>query len=81
MNIPENYLPIIIQFAVGFGFVILCILGTHFLGPRQKSTSVKKNESLMNDLDELKGKTLGCWCCPERCHGDILIDLLNKKLN
>jgi hypothetical protein len=24
---------------------------------------------------ELKGKTLGCWCKPEACHGDILAEL------
>ena len=24
---------------------------------------------------ELKGKTLGCWCKPEECHGDILAEL------
>lgn len=24
------------------------------------------------NLSELKGKTLGCWCKPEACHGDIL---------
>jgi hypothetical protein len=24
-------------------------------------------------------KRLGCWCTPERCHGDILIDLLNGE--
>ena len=51
MNIPENYLPIIIQFAVGFGFVLLCILGTHFLGPRQKASSTKKNESFECGVD------------------------------
>lgn len=45
MNLPENYIPIIIQIAVAAGFVLLSILGTHFLGPRQKSTSTKKNES------------------------------------
>ena len=45
MNLPENYIPIIIQIAVSAGFVLLSILGTHFLGPRQKSTSTKKNES------------------------------------
>lgn len=45
MNIPENYIPILIQVAVGFGFVVLCILGTHFLGPRQKDGSSKKNEN------------------------------------
>ncbi len=28
------------------------------------------------DLDDLVGKTLGCWCAPEACHGDVLLDLL-----
>lgn len=37
--------------------------------------------SLINDIDELDGKTLGCWCKPSACHGDILIDLLNEKKN
>lgn len=27
---------------------------------------------------QLSGKTLGCWCCPQACHGDIIIQLLNK---
>ncbi len=30
------------------------------------------NEELMKSLSELKGKTLGCWCKPSSCHGDIL---------
>ena len=29
--------------------------------------------SLHNRLDELKGKVLGCWCYPSRCHGMYLI--------
>lgn len=45
MNVPENYIPIIIQIAVAAGFVMLSILGTHFLGPRQRKESTKKNES------------------------------------
>lgn len=28
--------------------------------------------SLHNRLDELRGKVLGCWCYPQRCHGDYL---------
>ena len=24
----------------------------------------------------LKGKTLGCWCKPEPCHGDVLLEIL-----
>lgn len=23
---------------------------------------------------ELKGKTLGCWCSPQACHGDVLAE-------
>lgn len=32
--------------------------------------------SLHNRLDELKGKVLGCWCYPQRCHGDYLAQKL-----
>lgn len=28
--------------------------------------------------EELKGKVLGCYCKPERCHGDILAEWLNN---
>jgi hypothetical protein len=34
---------------------------------------------ILNNLKELKGKTLGCFCKPSICHGDILIELLNQK--
>jgi hypothetical protein len=37
-----------------------------------------KNEELMKDLHELKGKILGCWCKPEACHGDILAKYADK---
>lgn len=30
-------------------------------------------------LEELKGKTLGCWCAPKPCHGDILMELANES--
>lgn len=33
---------------------------------------------LLNSLHELKGKTLGCWCHPLTCHGDILAELANN---
>lgn len=35
---------------------------------------------LLNDLHELKGKTLGCWCKPKACHCDILLELANKVI-
>lgn len=34
---------------------------------------------LLDDLDELRGKVLGCWCKPKSCHGDILIKLVNTN--
>lgn len=40
---------------------------------------VESNESLMNELHTLKGKRLGCWCAPKRCHGDVLVELLQKQ--
>ena len=37
------------------------------------------NKKLMNCLDELDEKILGCWCKPKLCHGDILVELIEKK--
>ena len=33
---------------------------------------------LHRDLGTLRGKVLVCWCYPERCHGDVLIDALRS---
>lgn len=33
---------------------------------------------LLADLEELKGKILGCFCKPRTCHGDILKILANN---
>lgn len=33
---------------------------------------------LMEELNELNGKTLGCWCSPRPCHGDVLANLVDK---
>ena len=40
---------------------------------------ILENEELMNDLNELKGKVLGCWCKPKACHGDVLVKLIEHK--
>ena len=31
------------------------------------------SSELLASLPELIGKTLGCWCAPKACHGDILV--------
>ena len=43
MNLPDNYLPILIQAAVSLGFVLISLLGAHFLGPRQRKEATEKN--------------------------------------
>lgn len=30
-------------------------------------------------LEALRGRTLGCWCAPEPCHGDVLVRLLDEQ--
>lgn len=34
---------------------------------------------LLDSLDELEGKVLGCHCKPLACHGDILVELVNNR--
>ena len=41
---------------------------------------VLAHPQMIEDLDELRGKTLGCWCKPEPCHGDVLIELLENRI-
>lgn len=32
---------------------------------------------LLDDLIELRGKDLVCWCAPLSCHADVLMELAN----
>ncbi len=32
------------------------------------------------NTEELRGKDLMCWCSPQACHGDVLIELANKEI-
>ena len=34
---------------------------------------------LLGKIVILKGKTLGCWCKPQACHGDILAERANNE--
>lgn len=40
---------------------------------------ILKQPELLSQLHTLKGKTLGCFCFPQKCHGDILAQLADKK--
>jgi hypothetical protein len=37
--------------------------------------------SLHSKVSQLKGKVLGCYCYPKRCHGDFLAELANNLDN
>ena len=38
------------------------------------------SNSLSNSLQELSGQTLGCWCAPKLCHGDVLLQMYKDSL-
>lgn len=44
---------------------------------RRYENYVLSRSDLIASLPELRGKTLGCWCAPRRCHGDVLARLAN----
>ena len=57
-------------------------LAEHVVGSRTEAIQkfeeyLLSNQDLMSSLEELKGKTLGCWCKPKSCHRDILLRYAN----
>ena len=34
----------------------------------------------LEDISELTGKDLVCWCAPLPCHADVLLELANREL-
>jgi hypothetical protein len=58
--------------------------GARFIVPsREEAVAAFKHwilrqPKLLKALPELKGKTLGCWCSPYACHGDVLAELADK---
>lgn len=36
---------------------------------------------LMDAIEELRGKRLGCYCSPKPCHGSFYVELLEGKRN
>jgi len=46
---------------------------------KKYSDWILQQPQLLDDLEELRDKILGCWCAPNLCHGDVLINLLEGK--
>jgi len=34
---------------------------------------------LLARLGEMRGMALGCWCAPAACHGDVLIEAMERR--
>lgn len=45
---------------------------------KQYEEYARKTFSKEEILKDLNNQTLGCWCKPEGCHGDVLIKLFNE---
>ena len=60
-------------FKIGKGYTReTCLIAyEHYIRKKIEEDMVTYN------LNKLRGKTLGCWCHPEPCHGDVLVRLLN----
>ena len=58
--------------------VVLIIPGIIGTGINPITGKIRKEGPLINDINEIRGHTLGCWCKPNKCHGDIIIKLLNE---
>ena len=52
---------------------------TQFLLTELESLYGSVTLSLHHSLNDLRDKTLGCFCKPRACHGDVLVRLLNEK--
>jgi hypothetical protein len=42
---------------------------------------LRDQPDLIRSIPELSGKTLGCWCAPKECHGDVLVRLASASIS
>lgn len=40
---------------------------------------LKEHPEITDRIEEIRGKTLVCWCHPLPCHGDILVNMLHPN--
>ena len=39
---------------------------------------IKRDESFRLSVESLRGKVLACWCRPLACHGDVIVEYLER---
>lgn len=45
---------------------------------RELRALIAENPQVLKDVLSLRGKTLGCFCKPMACHGDVLVKIINE---
>jgi hypothetical protein len=46
-----------------------------------KDFKQEERRMILDNISDLRGKTLGCWCKPKGCHGDILASKANGEIH
>lgn len=47
-------------------------------GRKYKHLEQKRREKILQQIGELEGKYLGCYCEPQPCHGNVYKDMLEN---
>lgn len=47
------------------------------MGWRHCEVEPKRRQWIIDNLPRIKGRDLGCYCAPKRCHGHLLLQLAN----
>ncbi len=42
---------------------------------------LQRDEEFKREVLKLKGRVLGCYCKPKKCHGDVIVEYLESELN
>lgn len=40
---------------------------------------IANDDRFILELDKLQDKVLGCFCKPEMCHGDVIVEFLKER--
>lgn len=40
---------------------------------------LETDNALVEQLKSLSGAAIGCWCHPQACHGDVLVELFRQR--
>lgn len=42
---------------------------------------IRDDPEFRGAVEDLQGDTLGCWCKPKKCHGDVILEYLRGQMD